>query len=166
MKNLIVIFFAVSCLVMFILVALGFGSGGTPPRRPAPPPVTQRAPVVIAPKAPVLIAPKMPEVKAYSVIKKALPKEGHVVVDLLVIQPQVEKEIIDAVTAESQGYNTAVVRVYSTKEAYDEDQKRAYSAIHKAGFIGVFIKKNGAEFRWMQEIGKFKNKFGTVTSLP
>jgi hypothetical protein len=79
-----------------------------------------------------------------------------------------EQELIELVTKLATGREVVIVNVYATRAAYSQEVNKKYGDDWKKGYLLSYI-KNGpgddGEIRWMQEVGKFSDKFGTVTKL-
>lgn len=73
----------------------------------------------------------------------------------------------------SEGYDPAVILIYTSQEAYDQDKSMNYGSEYKRGYLLFFVRNTtgrgvyaGAnEIRWFQEIGRFASKFGTTTPM-
>jgi hypothetical protein len=66
-----------------------------------------------------------------------------------------------------------LIRLWSSKLAYEQDQERDFGDEFRQGFLVFYVKNltgkgayNGFnEIRWMQEKGRFSDIFGTVTRI-
>ena len=93
--------------------------------------------------------------------------------DLLVTQSVTKNQLIALIKQLSQGHDPVVIRIFTSREAYDAEKNEQYGDIYAKGYI-LFYVKNGTgqgayrgfnEIRWMQEKGKFADKFGAKTKL-
>ncbi len=68
----------------------------------------------------------------------------------------------------SDPYEVAVIRLWTSQTAYDQDQNYAWGPEYSEGYILYFAKTSSTtspEIRWFQEVGKFSSLFGTRTPI-
>jgi hypothetical protein len=112
----------------------------------------------------------------YSILREWLPnkKPKGLGLEIVLENPEpTEQEIIDLVTQLSNGKNPVSIGIFATQAAYEQTINKSYGVEYKKGFLCVFVKNDSGEgvfqgfneIRWMQEVGKFSDKAGTVTKL-
>jgi len=116
--------------------------------------------------------------ECYSETSSLVPKEwqiiaqkdrgDHYVADVLVLNDKSKEYFIDEFKNifKALSSKTAVIRVYTSKEAYVKVQHDAWDDIARSGYIIYYVKgKYSSEIRWMAEKGKFGSLFGTKTEI-
>ena len=84
-----------------------------------------------------------------------------------------ENKLISFVKKIAANYDPVLIRVFISREAYQQEKTNNYGQEYKSGYILFYVKNKtgrGAyrgfnEIRWMQEVGKFSGKFGLKTKL-
>ena len=84
-----------------------------------------------------------------------------------------ESHLVALVQSLSSGRDPAVIRVYSSRAAFEQGGNNVFGDEWKSGYILFYVRNatgRGAyrgfnEIRWMQEIGKFSDKYGTQTQF-
>ncbi len=92
-------------------------------------------------------------------------------VELLLEEHLSKEEIISFVKELSVGRAPVVIKIYSTREAYQEELTNSYTAEYDRGFLVFYVKNTTGsgpyagcnEIRWMQAEGKFADLFGQKT---
>ena len=93
--------------------------------------------------------------------------------EILVSEEAKQKELIELIQTLAAGREHVNIRVYSTKEAYRQEQRQTYGDAYKSGYLLFYIKNltgrgpfDGLnEIRWMQEKGPLPHKLGEKTQF-
>jgi hypothetical protein len=114
-----------------------------------------------------------PELVEHTVLRSWKPdrKPQAYGADLLVAPDVSEEGLRKLVRELSRGHDPVNIRVFSSRPAYDAEKNEQYGDAYARGYILFYVKnKTGTgayrgcdEIRWMQEKGKFADKFGTKT---
>ena len=84
-----------------------------------------------------------------------------------------EAELISLVKQLATGHDPVVIRIFTSRNAYEQEQTGNYGPAYKSDYILFYVKNTtgrGAyrgfnEIRWMQEVGKYSSKFGSKTRM-
>ena len=93
--------------------------------------------------------------------------------EILVSEEAKQKELIELIQTLAAGREHVNIRVYSTKEAYRQEQRQTYGDAYKSGYLLFYIKNltgrgpfDGLnEIRWMQEKGPLPHRLGEKTQF-
>ncbi len=93
--------------------------------------------------------------------------------EILVSEEAREEELIELIQTLAAGREHVNIRVYSTKEAYRQEQRQTYGDAYKSGYLLFYIKNLSGrgpfdglnEIRWMQERGHLPHKLGEKTQF-
>ncbi len=88
--------------------------------------------------------------------------------EILVSEEATEEELIELIQTLAAGREHVNIRVYSTKEAYRQEQRQTYGDAYKSGYLLFYIKNLSGrgpfdglnEVRWMQQKGHLPHKLG------
>jgi len=72
-----------------------------------------------------------------------------------------EQKLIEICKEFNNTYDEVVVRIFSTKQAYNSVQNDIFDDNFNTGYLVYYIKKTSNEIRWMQENGNLSSLFGT-----
>lgn len=110
------------------------------------------------------------QVVNYSVIEEWKPDKNPngFGADILLEEDLTQEELISFIKYLSGDYDPVLIRIYTSQQAYDQEQSRKYGNEWREGYVIFYVKNltgEGAysglnEIRWMQEIGKFSDLFG------
>jgi len=111
-----------------------------------------------------------PQVIEHSVLRDWKPNNDYrgLGLEILVSGGATEEELIELIQTLAAERDHANIRVYSSKEAYRQEQRQTYGAAYKSGYLLFYIKnltgegpfKGFNEIRWMQEKGHLPHKLG------
>jgi len=93
--------------------------------------------------------------------------------EILLNMDYTEAEIISFVKQLATGHDPVVIRIFTSRNAYEQEQTGNYGPAYKSDYILFYVKNTtgrGAyrgfnEIRWMQEVGKYSSKFGLKTRM-
>ncbi len=88
--------------------------------------------------------------------------------EILVSEKATEDELVALIKKLAAGREHVNIRVYSSQEAYRQEQRQTYGDAYKRGYLLFYVKNltgrgpfDGLnEIRWMQEKGDFPYKLG------
>lgn len=112
---------------------------------------------------------------AYSTLRQWSPNDAARGLGLEIVlgQDVTEQDLIDLVKQLSSGHDPVVIRVFTSETAYEQEKTNNFGPEYQSDYL-LFYVKNGTgsgaysgfnEIRWMQEVGKFADKYGTKTQL-
>ena len=111
----------------------------------------------------------------YSIIEQWKPNENPngFGADTLLKEDLTQEELISFIKHLGDNYDPVLIRVYTSQQAYEQEQSGNYGDEWREGYIIFYVKNltgQGAysglnEIRWMQEIGEFSHLFGQKTKL-
>ncbi|MBF05441.1 hypothetical protein CL644_01910 [bacterium] len=123
----------------------------------------------VSPNGSVNVVAKEESIIQYEVLRNWQPNKDSNAIGLeILIKPSdlSEKNIVDLAKEFSNRSNTVVVKVYTSKEAWDAGKSEDYSSVWKGGYIAFYMKRgNVNEVRWMQEVGKLSSLFGKKAQI-
>ena len=84
-----------------------------------------------------------------------------------------EGDLVAFVRELARDHDPANIRIFSSREAYNQEQSNDYGPEYKSDYLLFYVKnetRRGAyrglnEIRWMQEVGKFSGKYGKKTQF-
>ena len=93
--------------------------------------------------------------------------------EILVSEEATQEELIELIQTLAAGHEHVNIRVYSSREAYRQEQRQTYGDVYKRGYLLFYIKNltgrgpfDGLnEIRWMQEKGHLPHKLGEKTQF-
>ena len=148
---------------LMLAMILACGGVGTDSSTPAPTP-PQSAPSA-APQIDI----------AYSTLRKWSPNDAAAGLGLEIVleQDDLAEKDIDLIKQLSSGHDPVVIRVFTSKTAYEQEQANNFGPEYKSDHLLMYVKNgtgSGAysgfnEIRWMQEVGEFADKYGAKTQL-
>jgi len=103
---------------------------------------------------------------SYSTLREWSPGGGLGIEVVLEKDGLTEQDITGFVKQISSGHDAVVVKIYTSKAAWKQEQDNSFGPEYKSDYLVYFIRKGGTnEIRWMQEVGSFADKYGTKTQL-
>ena len=110
------------------------------------------------------------QVIGHSVFRDWKPNKDYrgLGLEILVSEEATEEELIELIQTLAAGRTHVNIRVYSSKEAYRQEQRQIYGDAYKSGYLLFYIKNFSGrgpfdglnEIRWMQEKGHLPHKLG------
>lgn len=121
------------------------------------------------------LEPELEQAVKFSIITQWQPDENPngFGADILLEEDLTQEQLIDFVKDLSSDYDPILIRIYTSQQAYDQEQSEEYGDEWREGYVIFYVKNltgEGAysgynEIRWMQEIGEFAHLFGQVTKF-
>ncbi len=115
------------------------------------------------------------QVIEYSVLRDWKPNKDYrgLGLEVLVGEEATEEELVALIKKLARGREHVNIRVYSSQEAYRQEQRQTYGDAYKRGYLLFYIKNltgrgpfDGLnEIRWMQEKGHLPHKLGEKTQF-
>ena len=125
---------------------------------------------VLACASPEPVPPQIDNIE-YLSYKKPDKKNGlgNYVADILYSGEVSYSKMYSIVDIFNKAYpERCLVRIWNSKEAYNQDKSGNYGGAFKSGFILYYSKNTNNNYnaiKWMQEQGALSNLFGTQTNL-
>jgi len=125
---------------------------------------------VLACASPEPVPPQIDSIE-YLNYKKHDKKKGYgnYVADILYSGEVSYSKMYSIVDIFNKAYpERCLVRIWNSKEAYNQDKSGNYGGAFKSGFILYYSKNTNNNYnaiKWMQEQGALSNLFGTQTNL-
>jgi hypothetical protein len=111
----------------------------------------------------------------YTVLRDWKPNKDYrgLGLEILVGEEATEEELVALIRNLARGREHVHIRVYSSQEAYRQEQRQTYGDAYKRGYLLFYVKNlSGSgrfdglnEIRWMQEKGHLPHKRGEKTQL-
>ncbi len=106
----------------------------------------------------------------YTILRDWKPNKDYrgLGLEILVGEEATEEELVALIKKLARGREHVTVRVYSSQEAYRQEQRQTYGEAYKRGYLLFYVKNlSGSgrfdglnEIRWMQEKGQLSHRRG------
>jgi hypothetical protein len=116
-----------------------------------------------------------PSSRKYTILRQWKPNNypNGYGAEILLTQKLNEMGLVALIKKLSEGRDPVIIRIFSTRAAYDAERNETYGDAYARGYILFYVKNltgRGAyrgfnEIRWMQEKGQFSKKFGKKTKM-
>ena len=110
------------------------------------------------------------QVIEHSVLRKWNPNNDFrgLGLEILVSEEATEDQLVELIKTLAAASDHVNIRVYSSEEAYREEQSQSYGEAYQRGYLLFYVKNlsgNGPfdgfnEIRWMQQAGNLPHKLG------
>ena len=106
----------------------------------------------------------------YTVLRDWKPNKDYrgLGLEILVGEEATEEELVALIKKLARGREHVTIRVYSSQEAYRQEQRQTYGEAYKRGYLLFYVKNlsgrgpfdGSNEIRWMQEQGHLPHRRG------
>lgn len=111
----------------------------------------------------------------YTILRQWLPDNtpNGYGAELLLEQDVTEQELILFLKRLGEGKDPVLIKIYTTRKAYEEELSGTYTTEYDRGYLLSYIRKRAGrgayarvnEIRWMQKEGPFSHLYGQTTPL-